>query len=77
MVDVIAAAAGGAVAACEQREGKKCDFLHAVQTNLTDCCIDAFVKGVDSTSRDALIQPFLNAFASDDPTDGGCEPIQE
>ena len=75
VVDVIAAAAGGAVAACEQREGKKCDFLHAAQTNLTDCCIDAFVKGVNSTSRDALVKPFLNAFASDDPTVGGCEPL--
>ena len=63
------AAAASSVAACEQAAARPCDFLNAVQTNLTDCCINALVAGVNATARQDMVKPFLAAF------DGGCPEI--
>jgi len=63
------------VKACEVAEDKTCDYLNAVQTNLTNCCIAALVKGVNGTDRAAIIGPFVAAFNSDDPAKGGCPEL--
>lgn len=76
LVAVASAAAGGAVEACEKAQGSKCDFLHAAQTNLSNCCINALIAGVNATDRQALLTPFVQSFISDDPAEGGCKPLK-
>ena len=75
IVSVVTAAAGGAVQACEQAQGSVCNYTHASATNLSDCCINAFVGGVNATSRENLVAPFEQAFTSADPTKGGCAVV--
>ena len=75
VLDVALKPVSADVKACEQEAAKKCDYINAVQTNLTDCCIFALVKGVNATARADLVGPFIAAFNSDDPSQGGCPAL--
>jgi hypothetical protein len=74
VIAVATAASSGDVAACEKNERKPCNFTHPVQTNLTNCCINAFVKGINATTAETFIAPFEASFKSEDQ--GGCPEVQ-
>lgn len=73
IISVGTAASGGEITACEKKEGRHCNFSHPVQTNLTDCCINAFVKGINSASSAAFVTSFEASFAPEDK--GGCPSV--
>jgi hypothetical protein len=75
IVRVVAKNSYGAVEKCAAVEGRQCNFLRAATSNLSNCCINAFIAGVNATERTALLSPFEKAFASDDPSKGGCKPV--
>lgn len=75
VIAVATAASGGAARACEKQEGKICNFTHPVQSNLTNCCINAFVKGVSSGSRENFVREFEAAFSTDSGAKGGCRSV--
>ena len=73
LVSAVGKAAGGAVEKCEGAVGapllevaraRTCDFLNATRTNLSDCCIEAFFKGISAMTRAALMLPFHVSFDS-------------
>ena len=41
----------------------------------SDCWITCFFEGVFAMGRDAVIAPFEQGFASDDPAKGGCPSV--
>ena len=71
LVDMAREMSGGEIAMCEKVQGAKCDYLRAAQTKLSDCCINAFIKAINQTSRDSLINVFNAAFQSNDPNEKG------
>jgi hypothetical protein len=75
LAKAVAAASGGAVAKCEAPPLPKCDWLNASATNMSDCCVEAFFTGITAMGRDKLLAPFLAAFASTDPSRGGCASV--
>jgi hypothetical protein len=75
VISVVKEASGGAIERCEKAEGKQCDYLKAAVTGLSDCCINAFIAGINATTREALIAPVAAAFASDNTTAAGCKAV--
>ena len=84
LVSAVGKAAGGAVEKCEGAVGapllevaraRTCDFLNATRTNLSDCCIEAFFKGISAMTRAALMLPFQRSFETADPAAGGCPSV--
>ena len=75
LIDTAVNQSSGAVDACEREEKKACDFFRPAETNLTNCCINAFIAGVTASKRDDFVEPFVKAFESDEMSNGGCPPL--
>ena len=46
-----------------------------LHNHTSDCWIDCFLRTVMAMPVDAITQPFLNSFASEDPSKGGCPTV--